>query len=66
MIIQGDKRANTPNYDLFAVLNHYGGLGRGHYVTHAMNRDDKYVVGGGGGVIIALVGKGFWLILKSN
>jgi ubiquitin C-terminal hydrolase len=32
----------APKYDLFGVLNHYGGLGSGHYVSHAINKDDKY------------------------
>lgn len=32
--------ADQPIYDLFAVDNHYGGLGGGHYTTSAKNADD--------------------------
>jgi hypothetical protein len=28
-----------PIYDCFAVSNHYGGLGGGHYTAHALNDD---------------------------
>ncbi|KAJ2389718.1 hypothetical protein GGI05_003418 [Coemansia sp. RSA 2603] len=28
-------------YDLFAVCNHYGGLGGGHYTAYAVNPDDQ-------------------------
>eukprot|EP00522_Entomoneis_paludosa_P009884 CAMPEP_0172454722 /NCGR_PEP_ID=MMETSP1065-20121228/11632_1 /TAXON_ID=265537 /ORGANISM="Amphiprora paludosa, Strain CCMP125" /LENGTH=1289 /DNA_ID=CAMNT_0013207101 /DNA_START=90 /DNA_END=3959 /DNA_ORIENTATION=+ len=34
---EGDEK---PIYDCYAVSNHYGGLGGGHYTAHAMN-DDK-------------------------
>ena len=27
----------SPIYDLFAVSNHYGGMGGGHYTAHAKN-----------------------------
>eukprot|EP01017_Pseudomicrothorax_dubius_P040537 TRINITY_DN6355_c0_g2_i4.p1 TRINITY_DN6355_c0_g2~~TRINITY_DN6355_c0_g2_i4.p1 ORF type:complete len:147 (-),score=30.07 TRINITY_DN6355_c0_g2_i4:209-649(-) len=30
-----------PIYDLFAVSNHYGGMGGGHYTAYAMNFKDK-------------------------
>lgn len=36
---QGDGR--SPVYDLFAVDNHYGGLGGGHYTAYAQNFIDK-------------------------
>ena len=29
--------ADTPIYDLYAVDNHYGGLGGGHYTAYAKN-----------------------------
>jgi len=29
-----------PKYDLYAAVNHYGSLGRGHYVAHARNQED--------------------------
>jgi len=29
-------------YDLYAVSNHYGGLGGGHYTAYAKNTDDKW------------------------
>ena len=31
----------SPIYDLFAVDNHYGGLGGGHYTAFAQNFNDK-------------------------
>jgi len=34
----GDKGSN---YDLYAVSNHIGGLGSGHYTAHALNRFDE-------------------------
>lgn len=41
----------APIYDLYAVSNHYGGLGGGHYTAYALNKstnkwykfDDRYV-----------------------
>jgi hypothetical protein len=35
----GGARPPPPLYDLFAVSNHYGGLGGGHYVAHARAPD---------------------------
>jgi hypothetical protein len=33
----------TPTYDLYAVSNHLGGLGGGHYTAYALNRfDDRW------------------------
>lgn len=32
--------AAAPLYDLFAVSNHYGGMGGGHYTAYAKYRDD--------------------------
>ncbi|CAO1637649.1 unnamed protein product [Sympodiomycopsis kandeliae] len=32
--------SDAPIYDLFAVDNHYGGLGGGHYTTSAKNAED--------------------------
>jgi ubiquitin carboxyl-terminal hydrolase 8 len=32
----------TPLYDLYAVSNHLGGLGGGHYTAYALNRFDEY------------------------
>lgn len=32
--------AAAPIYDLFAVSNHYGGMGGGHYTAYAKYRDD--------------------------
>jgi len=41
-----DKKNTTlsepPVYELYAVLNHFGGLGSGHYTTYAINRDDTH------------------------
>jgi len=34
------KRGVYPRYDLYAVSNHMGGLGSGHYTAHALNRFD--------------------------
>jgi hypothetical protein len=35
----GDAKQNEPPlYDLFAVVNHFGSSGAGHYVTYALNR----------------------------
>ena len=34
------KRGAYPRYDLYAVSNHMGGLGSGHYTAHALNRFD--------------------------
>jgi len=37
-----EKDNKTPNvYDLFAIANHYGGLGGGHYVASAQNHIDN-------------------------
>jgi len=34
--------SNDPIYDLYAVSNHYGGLGGGHYTAYAKNNDKWY------------------------
>lgn len=34
------KCAESPTYDLYAVINHSGTLGTGHYYTYAKNRED--------------------------
>jgi ubiquitin carboxyl-terminal hydrolase 8 len=34
------SRGVYPRYDLYAVANHMGGLGGGHYTAHALNRFD--------------------------
>jgi len=34
------SRGVYPKYDLFAVSNHIGGLGGGHYTAHTLNRFD--------------------------
>jgi ubiquitin carboxyl-terminal hydrolase 4/11/15 len=39
LAIQDDEK--SPIYDLFAVDNHYGGLGGGHYTAYAQNYIDK-------------------------
>ena len=31
------EEGKSPIYDLFAVDNHYGGLGGGHYTAYALN-----------------------------
>uniref|UniRef100_A0A8C8EHZ6 Ubiquitin carboxyl-terminal hydrolase n=1 Tax=Oncorhynchus tshawytscha TaxID=74940 RepID=A0A8C8EHZ6_ONCTS len=35
-----DPNAGPCRYDLIAVSNHYGGMGRGHYTAYAKNKDD--------------------------
>jgi hypothetical protein len=39
--IQSNKENKKIVYDLFAVSNHYGGLGGGHYTAFAKNQMDK-------------------------
>ena len=36
------KCSVEPLYDLFAVSNHYGGLGGGHYTAYAKNNGKWY------------------------
>jgi Ubiquitin carboxyl-terminal hydrolase len=37
------RGGGTPTYDLYAVSNHLGGLGGGHYTAYALNRfDDRW------------------------
>eukprot|EP01130_Rhizamoeba_saxonica_P003672 TRINITY_DN1530_c0_g1_i1.p1 TRINITY_DN1530_c0_g1~~TRINITY_DN1530_c0_g1_i1.p1 ORF type:complete len:1288 (-),score=325.60 TRINITY_DN1530_c0_g1_i1:25-3888(-) len=35
--VANENLQSDPHYDLFACLNHFGGLGRGHYTTYAKN-----------------------------
>ncbi|KAL7752591.1 hypothetical protein RI367_002125 [Sorochytrium milnesiophthora] len=37
----GEQSAGNPVYDLYAVSNHYGGLGGGHYTAYAQNPLDR-------------------------
>jgi len=37
--VMGSDSNKKPIYDCFAVSNHYGGLGGGHYTAHALNDD---------------------------
>jgi len=37
--VQG-KQENLPQYELYAVSNHFGSLGGGHYIAHAKNKKD--------------------------
>jgi len=39
--IVNDKEEKSPIYDLYAVSNHYGGLGGGHYTAFGKNLLDK-------------------------
>jgi len=39
--IVASKQRDVPIYDLFAISNHQGTLGRGHYTCAAKNRDDN-------------------------
>ena len=34
--------SSEPIFDLYAVINHYGGLGGGHYTTYAKNNGKWY------------------------
>ena len=36
------KEGQEPIYDCYAVSNHYGGLGGGHYTAHAVNDDGSW------------------------
>ncbi len=37
------RTVHEPSYDLYAVSNHFGGFGSGHYTAYAMNRiDDEW------------------------
>jgi len=36
------KTEKPPIYDLFAVSNHSGGLGGGHYTAYAKNKHDNH------------------------
>lgn len=36
------SNSKEPIYDLYAVSNHYGGLGGGHYTAYAKNGDKWY------------------------
>lgn len=37
----GNASAKGPVYDLFAVDNHYGGMGGGHYTSYVLNSADQ-------------------------
>ena len=39
--VQSQEDGKKPLYDLFAVDNHYGGLGGGHYTAYAQNFYDR-------------------------
>ncbi|KAE8216962.1 hypothetical protein CF319_g8833, partial [Tilletia indica] len=39
-ITAADDSDEDPIYDLYAVDNHYGGLGDGHYTAYAQNPMD--------------------------
>ncbi|KAI4277527.1 MAG: hypothetical protein LQ337_001699 [Flavoplaca oasis] len=39
--VASQEEGKSPIYDLFAVDNHYGGLGGGHYTAYAQNFYDK-------------------------
>ncbi|KAL9630907.1 MAG: hypothetical protein Q9204_004483 [Flavoplaca sp. TL-2023a] len=39
--VASQQEGKSPIYDLFAVDNHYGGLGGGHYTAYAQNFYDK-------------------------
>ncbi|KAL8873157.1 MAG: hypothetical protein Q9174_001326 [Haloplaca sp. 1 TL-2023] len=39
--VQSQEDGKKPVYDLFAVDNHYGGLGGGHYTAYAQNFYDR-------------------------
>lgn len=36
------KNSTEPIYDLYAISNHYGGLGGGHYTAYAKNGGKWY------------------------
>ncbi len=36
------KTDSKPNYSLYAISNHYGGLGGGHYTAYAKNNSEWY------------------------
>jgi len=38
--VQGPQKI-PPIYDLYAVSNHYGGMGGGHYTAYAKNKEDN-------------------------
>merc|ERR1712087_1047481 len=39
--LMSEKHKPTAKYDLFAVSNHMGGMGGGHYTAYAKNLDNK-------------------------
>jgi hypothetical protein len=39
--LRGKPDAEPLVYDLYAISNHYGGLGGGHYTAYACNKDSK-------------------------
>ena len=40
--IPSDTDDNDPKYDLYAVSNHFGGMGGGHYTAFALNKMDQH------------------------
>jgi ubiquitin carboxyl-terminal hydrolase 4/11/15 len=37
-----ERLSTAPIYDLYAISNHYGGLGGGHYTAYAKNKNSWY------------------------
>jgi ubiquitin C-terminal hydrolase len=40
--IEEERLSIAPIYDLYAISNHYGGLGGGHYTAYAKNSSKWY------------------------
>jgi len=40
-LLNRDPSGPPPIYDLYAVSNHYGSMGGGHYTAYGMNKDTK-------------------------
>jgi ubiquitin carboxyl-terminal hydrolase 4/11/15 len=40
--MQGVNTTKSTRYELYAVSNHYGGMGGGHYTAYAKNKDIWY------------------------
>jgi len=41
LLVPNANNENPPIYDLYAVSNHYGSMGGGHYTAYAMNKETK-------------------------